>query len=200
MCWTCLSTEQVANESHFVYPATLPIAEDEVFGFTQRVMAGQEAATLRSAPPPLLEHGPVYTLVADRFRLSALDPAKDVVVNFHARWCGFCNLFAPVYEQLARTMSHVHTLAFYEFDCSDNDPDPTLNVTSFPTIILFAAHNKSALTYTGDRSVPLLARFIQQHAGHEIETLPDGVLTDAATAQRIHSAIETVKHSITHQP
>jgi protein disulfide isomerase len=141
----------VANETQFVYPPMLPMVEDEVLAFASRVIAGQERATLRSAESPVFEDGPVYTLVADRFRVSAMDSAKDVVVNFHTRWCGFCNLFAPTYRQLALTLAHVETLVFYDFDCSENDPDPALNITSYPTLMLFSAHNKTALTYMGDR-------------------------------------------------
>ena len=144
----------VANETQFVYPPTLPIVQDEVLAFAARVIAGQERATLRSAEAPVHESGPVYTLVADRFRVSAMDPAKDVVVNFHTRWCGFCNLFAPAYRQLALKLAHVETLVFYDFDCSANDPDPALNITSYPTLLLFSAHNKTALTYMGDRRYP----------------------------------------------
>jgi len=39
----------VANETQFVYPPTLPLTQDEVFAFSTRVLAGEEVATLRSA-------------------------------------------------------------------------------------------------------------------------------------------------------
>jgi len=141
----------VGNATQFVYPPTAPFVPDEVLAFVQRVLAGAEPATLRSAQAPVYEDGPVYTLVADRFQLAALDPAKDVVVNFRTRWCGFCNLFAPTYRELALTLAHVETVVFYDFDADLNDPDPILNISSFPTLMLFSAHNKSAITYMGDR-------------------------------------------------
>jgi hypothetical protein len=48
-------------------------------------------------------------------------------------------------------------------------------------------------------SVALMAKFMQQHVGHKMEMMSDGVLASPETAQRIHSAIETVKRSISHR-
>ena len=47
-----------------------------------------------------------------------------------------------------------------------------------------------------ETSVELLAKFIQQHATHKMQMMPDGVLADAATANRIHAAINSIKHSM----
>ncbi len=44
-----------------------------------------------------------------------------------------------------------------------------------------------------------MAKFMQQHVGHKMEMMSDGVLASPETVQRINSAIETVKRSISHR-
>ncbi|EKX47930.1 hypothetical protein GUITHDRAFT_106478 [Guillardia theta CCMP2712] len=193
----------IKNESHYVFPRNQPLREDLIFDFVQRVFAHQVSPTLRSADAPLHEDGPVYTLVAKEFRGRVMDPAKDVLVNFRTRWCGFCNLLEPTYRSLAVSMAHVDSLVLYEFDVSSNDPEPYLNLTSYPTITLFSAHNKTALTYMGDRSVSGLTEFLQKHVSIKIESLPDGHLVSGEHAERVRSAIDLMKNSITpilHKP
>eukprot|EP00960_Hanusia_phi_P053840 762476-Hanusia_phi.AAC.1 len=183
----------VKNESHYVYPSSQTLREDLIFDFVQKVFAHEVSPTLRSAEAPMHDEGPVYTLVAKEFRGRVMDPGKDVLVNFRTRWCGFCNLLEPTYRSLAVSMAHVDTLVLYEFDVSNNDPEPYLNLTSYPTITLFSAHNKTALTYMGDRSVSAMTEFLQKHVSIKIESLPDGHLVSGEHAERVRSAIDLVR-------
>ncbi len=45
----------------------------------------------------------VTVLTPDNFDAIALDPTKDVLVEFFAPWCGHCKQLAPKYEQVAAT-------------------------------------------------------------------------------------------------
>lgn len=68
-----------------------------------------------------------HRLESPNLQLLNLDPRRQ-------RWCGFCTVFAPVYEMLGRGTENVRSLKLYTFDLSENDAEPSLNVTAFPTV------------------------------------------------------------------
>lgn len=41
-------------------------------------------------------------LTLDTFDSLAMDPAKHVLVEFYAPWCGHCKSLAPVYSKLGK--------------------------------------------------------------------------------------------------
>ncbi|KAJ1491898.1 hypothetical protein T484DRAFT_1773000 [Baffinella frigidus] len=45
-----------------------------------------------------------------------------------------------------RQASKIETLRFYHFDLTANDPLPNLNISSFPTMMIFPAQNKTNKT------------------------------------------------------
>lgn len=176
----------VGNETQHVLPVTQPITEVTVSEFCTDYWNGRLLPTLRSAPAPAAQGGPVFALVADDFRRLVHDPQLDVVVTFRTTWCGFCNLWAPVFLSLAATASSIQTLKFFEFDVGENDPEPALNISSFPTVMVFPAHNKTGLVYNGGRTVSELTLFLQEHVSMKLAAGPDGQLLPQSEADRLH--------------
>lgn len=72
------------------YPFSGKVASHEIGEFLQRFVKGDIPASVKSAPIPTTQDGPVYTLVADDWDNVFRDADKDVFAEFYAPWCGHC--------------------------------------------------------------------------------------------------------------
>jgi thioredoxin 1 len=66
--------------------------------------------------------------------------SKVHVIDFFAEWCGPCNIFAPIFEEVANEFSDINFMKI------DSDASPELcqefNVMSLPTIVIFKDGNE----------------------------------------------------------
>ena len=79
------------------------------------------------------------------FRELVMDPAAEnatfkgerpAIVDFFATWCGPCQAFGPVFEELAK--DYEGKVDFYKVDVDENQElSQTLRVRSIPTLIFF---------------------------------------------------------------
>ncbi|KAL5223765.1 hypothetical protein ABZP36_010404 [Zizania latifolia] len=120
---------------------------------------------------------------------------KDVLVLFSNSWCGFCQrtelVVGEVYRSFKNFMSsnsqfvHAQDLqieegseestmngfpAIYLIDCTSNECHHLLKSANkeehYPTLLLFPAKNKSAISYEGGMSVANLFEFLEIHASN----------------------------------
>ena len=78
-------------------------------------------SSIKPPPPPAS-----VQMTADTLEKIALDPKKNVLVEFYAPWCGHCKNLAPIYEKVAKVFeneddvsSHVENL----YNCFTSDID-----------------------------------------------------------------------------
>jgi protein disulfide-isomerase A1 len=200
--------ETVKNQK-FPYSQDLKISHESIDKFVQDFVDGKIEPSIKSEPVPETQEGPVYTIVAKNYEAIVMDDTKDVLVEFYAPWCGHCKALAPKYEDLAglyfRDADKSSKVIIAKVDATANDvPD---EIQGFPTIKLFPAGGKSApITYSGDRSIEDLAKFVAENGKYKVEVvipsedaeavaddLPEQA--DAATkvAEKVAEATEAVK-------
>ena len=88
---------------------------------------------------------------------STLEGKPIAIVDLYASWCGSCRLFAPTYEQIARSHPEI---AFYKID-GDANPNcrSDLTISNLP---YFAAYrNGRFIEGISTTSEELLEKFIQ---------------------------------------
>ncbi|MGH8400394.1 MAG: thioredoxin TrxC [Gammaproteobacteria bacterium] len=68
-----------------------------------------------------------------------------VIVDCWATWCGPCRMFAPVFEEAARTLEPGFRLAKLDTDANPRS-SATLGIRSIPTLIAFRGGKEIART------------------------------------------------------
>lgn len=116
-----------------------------------------------------IENG-VTVLNGDNFEEIALDPKKDVFVEFYAPWCGHCKALTPKWEALAAKIKEKgldKKVIIAKFDGTANESRQ--ETSGYPTVILFPAVPKSferKVANAGDRETDKLYDFLVENAKH----------------------------------
>lgn len=150
---------------------------EHVINFMSDFEHGKLVPWLRSEPLPspeesMPERG-VGVLVGKNFVSTVSDPAYDVMVDFHAPWCGHCRKFEPTLNKLARRLQHVKTLKIMKFDATRNEADDIV-LTGFPTVVIFPAGTpaKPKVVYHGHREIEHLIKWLHVHCTVPFEDRP----------------------------
>jgi protein disulfide isomerase len=142
------------------------ITASSLSAFVEGFEAGTLKPHLRSQPPPASQPGPVKVLVGSTFRETAMDPTKDVLIEFYAPWCGHCKKLEPVYRDLAKKLESVQTLVIAKMDVTENDA-AGLDIQGFPTIKFWRGDKKDdPLDYDGDRDVDSFVQWLEEKVTH----------------------------------
>ncbi|PAA56268.1 hypothetical protein BOX15_Mlig001024g3, partial [Macrostomum lignano] len=111
--------------------------------FLHDFLADRLTPYLKSEPVPESQPDPVKVVVANNFDSLVNDPAKDVLIEFYAPWCGHCKSLAPKYEELAQKLAKESGIVIAKMDATANDVPQPYSVRGFPTIY-FAPRNDKA--------------------------------------------------------
>lgn len=137
----------------------------------------QFGTNARISKPPTA----VTVLTASNFNDVAMDPEKDVLVEFYAPWCGHCKNLAPVWEKAAQAMKTEPKCIVANIDATaDSDIAQKYEVSGYPTIKFFP-HGKSDKTpedYTGGRDEASILAFLNEKCG--TQRMPGGLLAEHA--------------------
>jgi len=159
-----LAIEQLEQGTHYAFDESAEITGSTVQAWIKSFLNGQLQPTIKSEEIPTDNNGPVTIIVAKTFDQIVNDPAKDVLVEFYAPWCGHCKQLAPIYEEVGTELKNIPSVVIAKIDATANDVSPNLEIRGFPTLKLFPANNKQApVDYDGDRTKEDLIHFIEEN-------------------------------------
>ena len=108
----------------------------------------------------------VTVLDPSNFDAIALDPTKDVLVEFYAPWCGHCKKLAPDYEKVAQSFEGEEGVVVANVDADGHkELGSRYGVSGYPTIKFFPRDNKAGEDYNGGRTPEDFVAFLNERAG-----------------------------------
>ncbi|KAF7667182.1 hypothetical protein LDENG_00072730 [Lucifuga dentata] len=136
------------------------ITENTLRQFSQGVIDGNATPYLRTQEiPEDWNKGPVKVLVGKNFEAVALDPTKNVFVEFYAPWCAHCKELAPIWEKLGEKYADHDDIIIAKMDSTANEVE-SVTITGFPTLQYFPTGGKQAVDYTGKRDLETMSKFL----------------------------------------
>lgn len=127
---------------------------------------------LKSADVPASNDEPVKIVVGKNFDQVVTNNDKWVLLEFYAPWCGHCKTLAPIYDELAKKLSHMDNLVLAKIDATENEV-PSVSVQGFPTLKLFAPGKKDTpMDFDSDRTLEGLEKALKEKMGSDFQDAP----------------------------
>eukprot|EP00826_Nyctotherus_ovalis_P022442 TRINITY_DN173_c0_g2_i1.p1 TRINITY_DN173_c0_g2~~TRINITY_DN173_c0_g2_i1.p1 ORF type:complete len:485 (+),score=123.69 TRINITY_DN173_c0_g2_i1:64-1518(+) len=147
------------DEFH-IYRHEGELSKEKITWFLSQYLKVKLKRYFKSEEEPSENPGPIYKVVGKSFKKEVIKNDLDVLVKFHAPWCGQCKKLTPVLKALANSLKDNKKLKFVEIDATKNDVKKH-PIKSYPTIKFFPGKNKKDVkVYNGDRSEDSLKKFI----------------------------------------
>jgi len=114
----------------------------------------------------------VKVLVGKNFHEVALNPEKDVLVEFYAPWCGHCKQLVPTWDKLGEKYADHASIVIAKMDSTANELEE-VKVQGFPTIKLFKKGSNEIVDYNGERTEAGFVKFLDEQTAEATETKKD---------------------------
>ncbi|CAH0025434.1 unnamed protein product [Clonostachys rhizophaga] len=117
-----------------------------------------------------MSNGPISIGSTEQFN-SLLKSSNIVIADFETDWCASCKVIAPLYEQLAKSLSRPNAVTFVKINGDEQPELKGYGVTGFPTFLIFK-NGKLEDTVKGadPHQLPAAVNKIIQEAGSVSET------------------------------
>lgn len=121
---------------------------------------------MKSEEIPESNDEPVKVIVGKSFDDIVKNNNKDVLVEFYAPWCGHCKQLVPIYDAVAKKISHNKNIVIAKIDSTANEV-PGVSIKGFPTIKFFPNGKKdSPVDFEGDRTEEGFLKYLKEKTTH----------------------------------
>lgn len=135
-------------------------------GFAQFLkdhQTGNVRPYLKGEPIPADNGDAVKIIVRDNWKKTVLDPAKDVLIELYAPWCGHCQRLSPIWEKVAQRVSKIPNLVIAKMDATANEVEG-IQISSYPTLKFYPAFKKHApIEVKVDHNEEAIIEWLKKH-------------------------------------
>merc|ERR1719347_979162 len=143
-------------------PAEKKLDADTISSFVQDFMDNKLTPHLMTEEVPEdWDKNPVKVLVGKNFKEVALNPEKNVLVEFYAPWCGHCKQLVPTWDKLGEKYADHASIVIAKMDSTANELEE-VKVQGFPTIKLFKKGSNEIVDYNGERTEAGFVKFLDE--------------------------------------
>ncbi|CAI5482474.1 unnamed protein product [Closterium sp. Yama58-4] len=139
------------------------LTTDDIEAFARELAADALEPYYLSDPIPEKNDGPVLTVVGKTFKDIVLDRTKDVLLKLDVDHCQDCTDLDPTFRKLSLKFSDAPSVVFARMNARNNEY-PGLEVSAFPTLLLYPANRKSDPIETHHTRLSRLTDFVVRNS------------------------------------
>lgn len=153
-------------------PEAKDLSKETMTTFVQDFMDGKLKPHLMTEEVPEdWDKNPVKVLVGKNFNDVAMNPEKNVLVEFYAPWCGHCKQLAPIWDKLGEKYKDHADIIVAKMDSTANEVEE-VKIQSFPTIKYFPKEG-GVVDYKGGRGYDDFVKFLDSGGKEQTAAEPE---------------------------
>ncbi|KAF9434477.1 protein disulfide-isomerase precursor [Entomortierella beljakovae] len=155
-------------QTRIKYPLAAEINMDNIKELVNKVLDGTAVGSVRSAPIPESNDGPVKVVVGFTYDEIVEDQSKDVLIQYHSPCWTDCPRPSSGYEELGK-LYEGSDIVIAKYEAYRNDSPSTFEQFLPPAIKLCKAGGNEYVDYSGDFTKKDLVKFINENAVNKLD-------------------------------